>query len=74
MVTGDILRRLRSEGRSITRTRLYAWIEVGRVEEPPRDGSHRYVFSDHHLDQIRQHLDNPPRPGRPANAKQECEA
>jgi hypothetical protein len=64
MCFGDLVQMLKHEGfTNVTRDRLYHAIASGKVRRPQVDGSHRFVFSDSSVNELRAYLRNVPRGG-----------
>lgn len=62
----DAVNQLQREGyANASETRIWHAIRTGHITRPQMDGSGRYRFGRHELQQIRTYLANVPRRGRP---------
>ncbi len=62
----DVLETLRAEGIAVSRTQLRWAIDSGKVDRPPLDGSHRFVFGPQQLVDLRRYFGQRT-PGRGTN-------
>ncbi len=53
MCMRDVLIIMRRDGLPVTESRIRWAISSGKVDRPPLDGSLRFDFGGHHLDQLR---------------------